>query len=302
MIEYELLHAFATVIESAGFRQAATKLHLTQSAVSQRISRLEESLGARVVVRSSPPQPTEVGKALFRHWQQVSLLQQETLAAIRAEHHTAPPPLTIAANNDALYYWLNTVLGEMLRQLPLPLSVLSADESRTTELLRSGAVHAAISASGTPLRGCTATKLGDFHYRCVATKEFKRKYFRRGVTGDLLSRAPHLIFDASDEMQEEFLRTHFSVDDTRGTHITLPSTRAFLELPLLGAAWALVPEVDSLSLIKSGRLVDLTPGKRFTRAVYWHSWIVQPHQHAQFAKELIRKARGRLGSLRGGAG
>ena len=45
------LQAFARIAELGSFHQAATALHLSQSALSRRISRLEEELGVRLLDR-----------------------------------------------------------------------------------------------------------------------------------------------------------------------------------------------------------------------------------------------------------
>ena len=48
MFDYRLMDALVTVVEEGGFERAAKRLHLTQSAVSQRVKQLEEHLEARV--------------------------------------------------------------------------------------------------------------------------------------------------------------------------------------------------------------------------------------------------------------
>ncbi|RMM60805.1 Chromosome replication initiation inhibitor protein, partial [Pseudomonas syringae pv. atrofaciens] len=59
MFDYKLLSALAAVIEQAGFERAAQVLGLSQSAVSQRIKLLEARIGLPVLVRATPPSPTE---------------------------------------------------------------------------------------------------------------------------------------------------------------------------------------------------------------------------------------------------
>lgn len=48
-----LLLAFKTVAEHGSFTRAADLLHLSQSAVSQQVVRLEEALGVQLFVRST---------------------------------------------------------------------------------------------------------------------------------------------------------------------------------------------------------------------------------------------------------
>src|ERR1700754_4498256 len=50
-IEVDLLRAFVAVADTGGFTAAAESLHRTQSAVSQKIARLEETLGWKVFER-----------------------------------------------------------------------------------------------------------------------------------------------------------------------------------------------------------------------------------------------------------
>ena len=48
-----LLLAFKTVAEHGSFTRAATALHLSQSAISQQVVKLEEALGVTLFVRST---------------------------------------------------------------------------------------------------------------------------------------------------------------------------------------------------------------------------------------------------------
>ena len=54
-INYDILdlQAFVAVAERASFRQAAADLFLSQSALSRRIDKLEESLGVRLFERTT---------------------------------------------------------------------------------------------------------------------------------------------------------------------------------------------------------------------------------------------------------
>lgn len=53
MIDTTLLESFLTVVEEASFTQAADRLGLTQSSVSQQIKRLENQIGRRLLQRST---------------------------------------------------------------------------------------------------------------------------------------------------------------------------------------------------------------------------------------------------------
>ena len=54
MLDYAGLEALAAVLREGSFDRAARKLHVTPSAISQRIKLLEERLGQVLVMRGAP--------------------------------------------------------------------------------------------------------------------------------------------------------------------------------------------------------------------------------------------------------
>jgi DNA-binding transcriptional LysR family regulator len=65
-IDFLGIQAFLAVVESGSFAMAAARLHLSQTAVSHRMRKLEESLGVTLVVRTSRGIAlTEAGNALL---------------------------------------------------------------------------------------------------------------------------------------------------------------------------------------------------------------------------------------------
>ena len=74
------LAAFAAVIELGSFDAAAERLHVTPSAVSQRIKALEQRVGQVLVVREKPCTATAAGVPLLRLAAQTAMLESEALA------------------------------------------------------------------------------------------------------------------------------------------------------------------------------------------------------------------------------
>src|ERR1700761_8403684 len=81
-IERHELRCFQAAIEAGGFSRAASKLSLSQSAVSQTIANLEHRLGTSLLHRGSPPRPTETGMRLLRYAETMINEERETLADI----------------------------------------------------------------------------------------------------------------------------------------------------------------------------------------------------------------------------
>ncbi len=79
-LDIATLRTFITVVETAGVTRAANKLHLTQSAVSMQLKRLEELLGAPVVVRNARGMvATAEGEQLLSYARRLVSLNDETV-------------------------------------------------------------------------------------------------------------------------------------------------------------------------------------------------------------------------------
>ncbi|MGS1079098.1 LysR substrate-binding domain-containing protein [Pseudoxanthomonas beigongshangi] len=68
LVELDLLRALLMVADCGSFTTAATHLHSTQSTISQKVRRLEELTGHRLLTRGTRDvQPTEAGQVLLGH-------------------------------------------------------------------------------------------------------------------------------------------------------------------------------------------------------------------------------------------
>ena len=84
MLDYAALSALAAVVREGSFERAAQALHVTPSAISQRIRLLEERMGCALVLRGQPCLPTEAGRRLCQHVDHVRLLEQDLHGSLPA--------------------------------------------------------------------------------------------------------------------------------------------------------------------------------------------------------------------------
>ena len=99
-IPLDLARTLAVVVEEGTLDAAARRLHITPSAVSQRVRALEDQLGRVVLVRSKPVRATAAGDAVVRLARQLALLEHDALAAMGAEGGSVWP-LRNAVRNAA---------------------------------------------------------------------------------------------------------------------------------------------------------------------------------------------------------
>src|SRR3979409_1622911 len=98
------LAALAAVIEVGSFDAAAEGLHVTPSAVSQRIRGLEQRVGQVLVVRENPCRATAAGVPLLRLAAQTALLESEALAETTGGSAELTR-IAIAVNADSMSTW-----------------------------------------------------------------------------------------------------------------------------------------------------------------------------------------------------
>lgn len=83
-METRYLNTLVVAVETGSFSKAAETLHITQSAVSQRVKFLEERYGHQLLDRSGPVLvPTEVGQVVLKKARSVLAKEQELLEELK---------------------------------------------------------------------------------------------------------------------------------------------------------------------------------------------------------------------------
>ena len=290
MLDYSSLSALAAVVREGSFERAARALHVTPSAVSQRIRLLEERVGCALVVRGQPCQATDTGRRLCQHMDRVRLLEQElqgSLPALAPEGVTRVA-LPIAVNADSLATWLAPALSAFAAEAPVLMEVAVDNEDHTTGWLRSGAVLAAVTATG-----CNSRPLGAMRYLAAASPAFVARYFSDGVTAGRLAQAPSLVFNPQDDLQARWVRRlcHRHVELPRHT---LPSTQAFITAGLAGMGWGLHPETLITPHLQRGELVELVPQTPLDVPLYWQETRAASKLLDGLSRVVVQAARGSL--------
>ena len=157
MIDRRALMALQTVLNTGSFETAAAKLHVTQSAISQRIKALEDRVGATLIRRTRPTEPTEAGRKMLAHAEAVGLLERELSMALGGLSDIEARPLRIAVTADSLATW---VIDALARVPGLLFDLVIDDQDHSAELLRAGEVSGAHHRQQTPRSGLRCDPAG----------------------------------------------------------------------------------------------------------------------------------------------
>ena len=104
MLEYGELRIFKYLIEEGGFSKAATKLRLSQSAVSQAVSNLESKLEASLLLRGKNQQMTPAGRRVFDYACRMLTEEEAVLEEIDRIRRGETAELSLAVNSTINRY------------------------------------------------------------------------------------------------------------------------------------------------------------------------------------------------------
>jgi LysR family transcriptional regulator (chromosome initiation inhibitor) len=278
------LAALVAIADHGTFDAAARHLHVTPSAVSQRIRALESTVGQVVVQRAVPCRPTAAGETLLRLARQTQLLYDEAADDL-AHGHRSHVDLPVAVNADSLATWFRDVLGEIAGWADVALRVHVEDQAWSADLLRRGDVLGAVTSEPVAVQGCSVEPLGTLRYVPAATPELIER-FRRGRGVDWAA-MPVVVFNEKDTLQHDVLREHGVTAPPR-TH-RVPTSADFLEAVRLGLGWGAVPEPQLRPAIEEGTLVPLTARGHVDVRLFWQRWRLDSQALARLT-DAVRAA------------
>ena len=279
MLDPAQLAALAAVHRRGSFDLAAAGLHVTPSAISQRIKALEEATGTLLIRRGQPCTATGPGLRLIRHHDEVALLERTLAADLPGQiSGLAPGPATlrIAVNADSLATWVIPALAATTGYL---FDLVIDDQDVSQDWLRRGEVVAAITAHPGPLQGCETIPLGALRYRSTASPAYMARWFGQGTLPKELTpaltravlQAPALTFSEKDRLQDRWIAREIGGKASRAAIPShrIASSQAFVDACLAGLGWGMNPEPLVRHHLASGALVELVPDTPLDVPLHW---------------------------------
>ncbi|MEJ2022828.1 MAG: LysR family transcriptional regulator [Maritimibacter sp.] len=137
-LDITALRAFATVAEVGGVTRAAGLLHLTQSAVSMQVKRLEETLGKSLFERQGRGVVlTTDGEQLLSYARRMLALNDEVWSRFTGAAYEGE--LVLGVPHDVVYPYLPPVLQRFHAEYPrMKITLVSSNTNRLKEMFDHG--------------------------------------------------------------------------------------------------------------------------------------------------------------------
>lgn len=287
MYDYKLLEAFTAVVESNGFEKAANSLYITQSAVSQRVRQLEETVGQILLVRSNPPKPTNAGNEILAHFNKVRLLESELRRDITPETGGGFTTVSIGLNVDTLATWFFDAVQDTVIKNRILLDLHVDDQEATHQMLKDGVVAGCISTRSKPFQSCTCTYLGTMTYRMFCAGSTYKKFFPDGYSIEAMKNVPVIIYNEKDTLHSQMFKTAFKTQPADYPKMYIPSEEQYLDAVLRGFGVGMMPDNQCARYHVDGTLVDAFAPHTVLTPLYWHRWSLTSATLDALTKSLL---------------
>ena len=252
------IQVFVAVVERGGFSAAARTLGISKSAVSRRITTLEERLGSRLLHRTTRKlNLTEAGEHFYSHAARAVAALQDAEDAVNQFQGEPRGRLRISVPTSFGRLHLARLIPQFLRRYPLIRMEMTMDD-RVSDLIEGGA-DIAIRGGDLNDSSLIARKLTSFRSMICASSAYLEEKGRPQNPSDLKDHNC-LLFSYSAEAN------HWSFTDEMGMqtievtgNYRVNNSEALREAALQGLGIARLPGFVALEEITSGRLEQLLP-------------------------------------------
>jgi DNA-binding transcriptional LysR family regulator len=255
-MELRLLRTFKAVAEAGSFTHAASRIHLTQAAVSVHIRQLEEEVGTPLFLRVNKKLfLTEAGRALLAHAELILRAHDEAKAELAAIGGPSRGRMHVGVASTAItVHPLPEILSEIKRKHPLlDLSVVGGTSEWIVEQILAGSIDAGlVSLPVEETDIATETLRTD---KLVAVMTAQHRLARaRVLTADQLTAEP-LILGEKGGNTRRLIDLYFEKHNLHPNIVMeLQRTEAIVKMVELGFGVTILPQKSVSTDVAGGRV------------------------------------------------
>ncbi len=277
------LQAFVAIAKHKTVHAAAHEIHLTQTAVTQRIRSLEKNLRTTLFIRTRRGMVlTNAGKALLRYCQAAKELEGEALASIQGAGIETEIELTITASTSIMRTRIIPECLPIIKQFPnLLINFNANDIDNKHQLLRAGQCDFAIIEEQHIAQEMQSKKLAAEKYVLVGSQRWRR----RKLT-DIIKNERIIDFDPSDQATYNYLK-HFDLFKlAKPSRYFINRTENLALLVAEGIGYTTLAKEFAQPYIDNQQLIFLNKARTFNITPYL-AWYSRP-EPPKFFSAIIK--------------
>jgi DNA-binding transcriptional LysR family regulator len=274
------LIAFMAIVDRKTVQDAAKKIGLTQTGVTQRIRSLERELNKTLFIRSRKGmQLTPEGESLLRYCQSVVELE----GRLGFESSEQEVTLQISGPSSLMRSRIIPNLISVLKKYPfLRLQFDWLDLLSAIHKLKSGESQIVIVSHENVALEMDSKIIKAEKYILVGPYEWRKRSIK-----DILKNEVIIDFDKNDQFTFDFLKTHNLYELAQKTRHFVNNTDGLASIISLGAGYSLMAYDIAIPLIEKKELSNLMPGKHLELKNMCLAWYPRP-QMPNYMAEIIK--------------
>ncbi len=209
---FSTIPIFVAVVECGSFSLAAEKLGVTKSAISKRITQLEDELGTRLLNRTTRKLSlTEAGKRYYDHVSQVLSIAQQGMDAVTELQGEPKGKLKITAPMSFGVLYIAPIIAEFLEHFP-KITIDLQLEDQMVDLIE-GEFDLAIRIGNLPISNLVAKRLANCKSILCASTSYIERNGTPQKPADLIDHncLVYSYFRGGSEWTFEYQRNEFKV-------------------------------------------------------------------------------------------
>jgi DNA-binding transcriptional LysR family regulator len=273
MISAELFRNFLTIYREGSVSSAARSRHLTQSAVSQQLSSLEEMMGAPLFQRTVRGMiPTSRGKSLYDQvFESIDKLDQVSRVILKnADPKTpdrSPAPLRIGTSPD----YFDVFALPRLKTNDFACVVTFGEPRELHALLQSGMLDAVISVAKPAVRALQYRILAEKHYVLIGPPSAKPKKPLRNLNdlANWLKNQNWVGYSVELPNTRRFWQQVLGLRLEAQLRFVVPDLRTVVHAVEQGYGVSIVPDFIGNPAISQKRVFEIWPIKDLIPSDHW---------------------------------
>jgi DNA-binding transcriptional LysR family regulator len=272
------LEAFLAVAAHNSMHGAARSVHVSQTAITQRIHLLESKLETTLFIRTRKGvYLTPEGESLLRYCNTVSDLSGEALANIMGAGSKTAIRICISGPTSIMTSRVIPQCLTVMKKFPQLLITFDVnDTDHRVNSLRTGASQFAILEPENAAKEMEVKSLRPEKYHLVCSKLWKNRSLREIIESERI-----IDFDEGDPMSFNYLKHFNLLKLAQAERLFVNRTGSLAKMIVEGYGYGVLTEEFSQAYVDADQLMTLNSGKKYENPLVL-AWYARPEPPKYF--------------------